>query len=64
MISQQNYFNDALNTFFFNYKLYCVRNKVTNHSKNKRENPLPPFHGLIFPISSTDCFISIIPKAE
>ena len=52
------YFNDALNTFYL--RLYGVRNMVEDHSDSERGNPLPP-HRLLFPISSKDYFICIIP---
>ena len=43
-------FNDALNTFYL--RLYGVRHMVKDHSDSERGNPLPPLHGLLFPISS------------
>ena len=52
-------FNDALNTFYL--WLYGVRHMVKDHSDSERGNPLPP-HGLLFPISSKDYFICIIPQ--
>ena len=51
-------FNDALNTFYL--RLYGVRHMVKDHSDSERGNPLPP-HGLLFPISSKECFVYIIP---
>ena len=32
---------------------------VKNHSNRKRQNPLPPLYGLLFPISSIGTFICI-----
>ena len=52
-------FNDALNTFYL--RLYGDRHMVKDHSDSERGNPLP-LHGLLFPISSNDYFICIIPK--
>ena len=52
-------FNDALNTFYL--RLYGVRYMVKDHSDSERGNPLPP-HRLLFPISSKDSFIYIIPQ--
>ena len=43
-------FNDALNTFYL--QLYGVIHMVNDHSDSERRNPLPPLHGLFFPISS------------
>ena len=40
-------FNDDLNTF---YVLYGVRPMVKDLSDSERGNPLPPLHGLFFPI--------------
>ena len=51
-------FNDALNTFLL--RLHDVRHMVKDHSDSERVNPLPPLHGLLFPISSKDSFICII----
>ena len=51
-------FNDALNIFYL--WLYGVRHMVEDHSDSERGNPLPPY-GLLFPISSKDYFICIIP---
>ena len=51
-------FNDALNTFYL--RLYGVGHMVKDHSDSERGNPLPP-HRLLFPISSNDSFICIIP---
>ena len=50
--------NDALNTFYL--LLYGVRHMVKDHSDSEKGNPLPS-HGLLFPISSKDSFICIIP---
>ena len=45
----------------FIYDYFGVRhNMVKDHSDSERRNPLPP-HGLMFLISSKDCFICIIP---
>ena len=52
-------FNNALNTFYL--RLYGVKHMVKDHSDSERGNPLPP-HGLLFPISSKDSFICIIPQ--
>ena len=54
-------FNDALNTFYL--RLHGVRRMIKDHSDSGRGNPLPP-HGLLFPISSKDSFICIIPQKE
>ena len=51
-------FNDILNTFYL--WLYDVRNMVKDDSDSKRGNLLPPFHGLLFPVSSKISFIWII----
>ena len=51
-------FNEALNAFYL--RLYGVRHMVKDHSDSKRGNPLPPLHGLLFPISSKGSFISTI----
>ena len=51
-------FNDALNTFYF--RLYGVGHNVKDHSNSKRGNPLPPLHGLLFPISNKGSFICTI----
>ena len=53
-------FNDAPNTFWL--WLYVVKNMVRNHSDSKMGNPLPPLHGLLFPISSNGSFICTIPQ--
>ena len=34
---------------------------VKDNSDSKREKPLPPLHGLLFPISSKGSFICTIP---
>ena len=34
---------------------------LKNHSNPTRENPLPPLHGLHFPISSKGSFICTVP---
>ena len=52
-------FNDALNTFYL--RLYGVRHMIKDHSDSERGNPLPP-HGILFPKSSNDSFIHIIPQ--
>ena len=51
-------FNNTLNTFYL--WLYGVRHMVKDHSDSERGNPLPPLHGLLFPISK-DYFICTIP---
>ena len=33
-------------------RLYGVRRMVKDHSDSERGNPLPPLHGLLFPIRS------------
>ena len=48
-------FNDTLNTFYL--QLYGIRYMVKNPSDSERGNPL-----LLFPISSKDSFICIIPQ--
>ena len=52
-------FHNALDIFYL--RLYGVRHMVNNHSDSNRGNPLPPLHGLLFPISSKGSFICIIP---
>ena len=49
-------FNDALNTFYL--RLYGVGHMVKDYYDSVRGNPLPPLHGLQFPISSKDSFIA------
>ena len=44
----------------FYLRLYGVGHMVKGHSDSERGNPLPPLHGLIFPISSKDYFICTI----
>ena len=57
-INEENVlFNDTLNTFYF--WLYG-RHMVTDHSDSEKENPLPPQHVLLFPISSKASFIYTI----
>ena len=51
-------FYDVLNTFYV--QLYDVRHMVKDHRDNERGNPLPPLHGLPFPISSKGSFIYTI----
>ena len=34
---------------------------VKDHSDSERRNPLPPLHGLLFPISNKGSFICRIP---
>ena len=41
---------------------YMASDMVKDHSDSERGNPLPP-HRLLFPISSKDYFICIIPQA-
>ena len=53
-------FNDALNTFYL--QLYGVGHMVKYHSDSERGNPLPPPHGLLFPINSKGSFICTIPQ--
>ena len=53
-------FNDALDTFYL--WLYCIGHMVKDHSDSKRENLLPPLHGLFFLISSKGSFICTIPQ--
>ena len=53
-------FNDALNTFYL--WLYGRGHMVEDHSDSERGNPLPPLHGLLFPISSKGYFICSIPQ--
>ena len=42
-------FCDTLNTFYL--RLYGIGHMVKDHSDSKRENLLPPLHGLLFSIS-------------
>ena len=49
-------FNNALNTFYL--WLYGLEHMVKDYSDSEREKPLPPLHGLFFPISSKSYFIS------
>ena len=49
-MERKDLFNDVLNTFYL--LLYGVRHMVKDHSDSERGNPLPPLHGLLFPISS------------
>ena len=54
-------FNDALNTFYL--RLYGVGYMVKKtHSDSERVNPLPPLHGLLFPINSKGYFLCTIPQ--
>ena len=49
--SQTKFFlNYTLNTFYL--RSYGVKHMVKGHSESERGNPLPPLHGLLFPISS------------
>ena len=50
---------DALNTFYL--RLYVVIHMVKDHSDSERGIPLPPLHGLLFPISSKLYFICNTP---
>ena len=50
-------FNDALNTFLF--MVICVGHMVKDLSDSERGNPLPPLHGLLFPISSTGLYMMV-----
>ena len=52
-------FNNALKRFYL--WLYGVGHMVKDHSDSERGNPLPPLHGLCFPISSNGSFICTIP---
>ena len=52
-------FNDTFNAFYL--RLYGVRLVVKDHWDSDRGNPLPPLHGLLFPISSKRSFICTIP---
>ena len=52
-------FCDALNTFYL--RLYSVEHLVKDNSDSERGNPLPPLHGLLFPISSKGSFICTTP---
>ena len=47
-------FNDALNKLYL--RLYGVSHIVKYHSDSEKENPLPPLHGLLFPITSKGSF--------
>ena len=49
-------------THLFSLRLYGVGHMVKDHSDSERGNPLPPLHGLLFPISSKGSFICIIPQ--
>ena len=51
-------FNNALDTFYL--RLYGVGHMIKDHSDSERKTPLPPLHGLFFPISSKGSFICII----
>ena len=55
-------FNDTFNTFYL--RLHSVRHMVKNHLYSERRNPLPPLHGLLFPISSKGYFICTIHRQE
>ena len=46
----------------FILRLYDFRHMVKDHSDSKRGNPLPPLHGLLFPINSKGSFICTIPQ--
>ena len=52
-------FNDALDTFYL--QLSGVGHMIKDYLDSEGGNPLPP-HGLLFPISSKDSFICIIPQ--
>ena len=45
----------------FYLMLYGVQHKVKYHMDKERRNLLPPFHGLLFLITSKISFICIIP---
>ena len=53
-------FNYILTQLFL--RLYSVGHKVKDHLDSKRGNPLPPFHGLLFLISSKGSFIFTVPQ--
>ena len=55
-------YNDALNTFYL--RLNSVGHIVKDHSDSERGNPLPPLNGLLFPISSEESFMYIIPQPK
>ena len=50
-------FNDALNNTFY-LRIYGVEYIVKDQSDSERRNPL---HGLLFTISSKECFMRTIP---
>ena len=45
-------FNDVLNTFYL--RLYGFGPMIKDHSESEIENPLPPLHGLLFPIAAKE----------
>ena len=55
-------FNDALNTFYL--RLYGIRHMVKYHTDSEIGNPLPPLHGLLFPINSKGSFICTISQTR
>ena len=42
--------------FIYGYLYYGVGHMVKDHTDREREIPLPPLHGLLFPISSKGFF--------
>ena len=55
-------FNDALNTFHL--RLYGVGRMIMDNSDGERGNPLPPLHGLLFPIRSKGYLICTNPQTD
>ena len=47
--------------FFGFLQLYSIR-MLSDHSDSKRENPLLPLHGLLFPVKSKGSVICTIPQ--
>ena len=43
---------------------YMVSDMVKDDSDSERGNPLPPLHGLLFPVNSKGSFICIIPQTR
>ena len=54
-------YNDASQHILFTV-IYDIIHMVKDHSDSERENPLPPLHGLLFPINSKGSFICTIPQ--
>ena len=46
----------------FNMALYGIEHMVKNNSYSERRNPLPPLHGMFYPISSKGSFYMHIPQ--